>query len=118
MPLKHAPILLEELANGAALEHFEAGVRKVAEDIDDASKKTEAKRSFQLKFTFDPDAQGYSTKITCELVGVTLAPSRPAVTSAFLAREGGQLEILEVQQTESPLPDNTVSIEAGKKKED
>lgn len=115
MPKEFTPIMLEELAGGAAIEHFDTGVRKVAEDIDDASKKTDAKRSFDLRFTFSPDAQANSTAITVELVGVKLAPSRPATTTAYISHEGGQIEILEVQQTEIPMPDNTVSIDEGRK---
>ncbi len=112
MNLKHEPIMLEELAGGAAIEHFDAGVRQILRDIDDAAKKTDAPRSFALKFSFAPDEKGYSTKITVELQAVKLAPSRPAMTSAFLSHEHGQLECLEVQQVEMPIPDNVRKMEA------
>ena len=110
MPLEHAPIQLDTLAEGAALDHFEAGLRKILQDVDDPAKRAEAKRSFCLKFTLTPGENHLSSKFECELTRVTLAPSRVAVTSGYLSRVGGQLELLEVQQTELPVPDNVTSI--------
>ena len=111
MPMEHLPVELIAFANGDATRLFDLGLRKIKEDLDDASKKAGAKRSFSLKFSFEPDDQGLSARMTCELVGITLAPSRPAVSSAYISHDTGKLELLEVQQTVVDLPDNVRPME-------
>lgn len=109
--MEHRPVNLMDFAGGDVEELFKAGLRKITEDLDDASKKPGARRSFALKFSFEPDEQGYSARMTAELVAITLAPSKPAVTAAFISHENGQLELLEVQQTTVEMPENVVRME-------
>ncbi len=109
------PVTLDEVAEGAAPQLFDHEIKKVLANIADPNTDTAAKRSFSLKFTISPDANGLSAHVAVEVGSEKLAPIRGATTGVFLETlRDGTLEMLEVQQRELPLTDNVRSINDSK----
>ena len=109
LPL-HVPIELFTLAEGAAVDLFVAGMKKITRDLDDAAAKEDAPRSFNLRFTVLPILDTGTAKVTVELLSVKLAPSRAAVTGVQMDRSSGQMVLTEAQQTSIKMPDNVTHI--------
>jgi len=99
------------LAEGSAVKLFDAGLKKITEDLADAAAKEDAPRSFSLRFTVQPIPDTGTAKVTIELRGVKMAPSRAAVTGVQVDRTGGRIVLKEQQQDSLSLGGNVLKHE-------
>jgi len=98
------PVMLEDMADGGAVEHFNEGINALKRDLEVAGKKPDATRSFCLKFTLKPGEEGTSARLYVELTAVKLAPGRAYSAGLIIRRRGEQMELLELKQEDHTTP--------------
>lgn len=108
LPL-HLPIELFTFAEGAAVDLFVAGMRKITDDLSDGAAKEEAPRTFSLKFTIRPVGAGVA-KGTVEMTGIKMAPTRGHSVGLQMDRSSGQMVLTEARQASVEMPDNVTRI--------
>ncbi len=109
LPL-HVPIELFTFAEGAAVDLFVAGMKKITADLSDGAAKETAARSFSLKFTVKPVGSGIATG-SVEMVGISMAPTRGHSVGLVMDRSSGQMVLTEARQASVEMPDNVTRME-------
>ncbi len=85
---------LASVGNGAALELFDAEMKKVLINIADPNTGARKKRSITLKIVFTPDETRDQAQVTVSSAAV-LAPIRQAESKAYFGRKDGALVAVE-----------------------
>jgi len=94
---------LETLADGAAVELFEAALARALENIDDPNTDPEQVRKIVLTVTLRPDSKRRDLKIGIQCTQ-KLAAMVPVTTTAFVGRNAGKLAAVEAFSQESLFP--------------
>jgi hypothetical protein len=104
------PVLtLSTLADGAALELFQAELDRVLRNIQDPNTDAKPTRKITLEVSFHPDEAREVGEVKVK-VSARLAGSKGAKTRVFFGRHKGQLVATEYNPTQAGLFDEKVEL--------
>ena len=111
-PNTPAPVelTLANIGHGDLMAAATVELRKIGEDIANPNTKTDAKRSLDIKITFEPDATGQLAKISYGLKTTLPGPEAgKAVATIAMVPEGKAISFFQLEQKlpyeDTPIPE-------------
>ena len=109
MKVKYEEVSLRSLANGAAVELFDAELQRVLQNIGDPNTAPKESRVITLKVKIIPNEERSAASVSVA-VGSKLAPFKPYGTLFIIGAEGDRVQAYENNPVQPELPDTDGKI--------